>query len=336
MKKSELSTIKLSIIIPLLNASGDVEGVFLSLFNQNKVDLKEFEIIIVDDGSTDTTLKEIERFKTLLKGYRNVSIISHDSREGLPKTRLDGAKYAKGKFITFVDKKIRPDQDYFYNLLNKNRNIVIGNVYINKKLGPWSLVLSLIREKLYYPYFNHDFKDVVLDYEAYKLFKNKGGGSAMLVLRDYFIDASKNQSLSMDSNDDSMLIEALTKKEPLLKTSSARAQYLNRTGFLENIIHLYNRGPKFFDYYGKIGSRFFNFILLYFLILFFTILFIFIEPSVLLIELAGFLIVNISISLYISKGLRDFFTSIYILPLAAVAFATGVFKGAIMKLLRLY
>ncbi|MDQ3075860.1 MAG: glycosyltransferase [bacterium] len=334
MKNKDLYT--LSIIFPLLDASEDVEPVFKSVAKQIKIKKSSIEIIVIDDGSKDDTVSVVENSKKLFDKFGNFSIIIHKNRKGLPATRLDGVKIARGKYITFVDKKVRPDSDYLYQFLNKNRNFVIGNVYINKYRNAWGRVLSLVRKKLYYPYFNHEFEDIVLDTEGYRAFKNKGGGGAMFILRDYYLDVAEGQSLSMHSNDDTRLIMDLTKKEPLLKTASAKSEYLNREGFWENIIHLYNRGPKFIDFYIKPGSRFFPLIMALALVFVLNLVFAFFYPQLILIELAFSIIIDILVSIWLSEEFSDFQYLFILFPIAITIFSLGVFKGLFMKLFRLY
>ena len=52
---------KVSVIIPAYNAQNTIAKSIQCLLNQT---LKGIEIIVVDDGSTDDTLKVVDRFKT--------------------------------------------------------------------------------------------------------------------------------------------------------------------------------------------------------------------------------------------------------------------------------
>jgi glycosyltransferase involved in cell wall biosynthesis len=329
-------TILLSVIFPVLNASEDIEGVFYSVASQINIDKSAIEIIVVDDGSSDDTVQKVLDNQAVFEGFADFQLLRHKKLLGLAQTRHDGAEAAKGKYLTFVDKRTRPDPDYLQNLLNKNHDFVVGNIYMDKHASIWDRLLVLIRKKLYHPYFNHPFKDVLLDFEAYRKFKNKGGGGAMLVLRRDYLQASKNIRRSVNVNDDSMLIENLTKHTPLLKTSTAKAKYLNRTGFWENVRHLFNRGPKFVDYYIKPGTRFFPLIMLLLAILATNLALVFIEPKFLFYELTGFLVVLVMVCFYLAEDFGDFFICLFLLPLALICFSAGIIKGFLLKLLRRY
>lgn len=326
----------MSVIFPMLNASEDVEGVFAAIAAQQKVDKSKIEVIVVDDGSTDDTIKQAKKYQKLFDGFAGFQIIQHKRRMGLAQTRYDGTLAARGEFVTFVDKKTRADKDYLHSLLVKKHNIVIGNIYMDKERSPWDRVIVLIKKKLYFPYFNHPFRDVLLDAEKYRRFKNKGGGGVMLVSRDYYLKVTENMDRGLNINDDSMVIESLAAIEPLLKTADAKALYLNRTGFHENLVHIYNRGPKFVDYYIQPGTRFFLPIVLFAVFLLANVALVFTDPVVLVYELVLILIGLFALCLYLAEGLKDFIVSSYMFPIAALAFASGVVKGLMMKLFRRY
>jgi glycosyltransferase involved in cell wall biosynthesis len=339
MQKNRVASkpsLALSIILPMMNAVSDMEDVFRAIADQTDIDKSRIEIIFVDDGSKDDTLQKAGELKSILKDYKDFRIIKHKTRKGLSATRHDGAKAARGKYITFIDKKVRPDHDYLFNFLNKNKNIIIGNVYIDKHRSLWGRFLTIIRKKIYYPYFNNDFEDIELDHAAYRKFKNKGGGSAMLVLRDYYLRIAKDQKMGANVNDDSAFIESLTKLEPLLKTSSAKTEYQNREGFFENIAHLFNRGPKFIDYYMKPGSRFFPYIILLLLLVAMNIVLLLAAPELLLYELLLLATIVVLLSLWIAEDMGDFFISLFLMPIAALSFSAGILKGILLKLLGKY
>jgi glycosyltransferase involved in cell wall biosynthesis len=84
-----------SIIIPLYNKERYVENALQSILKQT---ITDYEIIIVNDGSTDKS-KEIA-VKYLSDKIR---IIDHDNNKGLSAARNTGIKNAKSDYITFLD-----------------------------------------------------------------------------------------------------------------------------------------------------------------------------------------------------------------------------------------
>jgi glycosyltransferase involved in cell wall biosynthesis len=88
----------ISVIIPVYNAKDTIYNALSSIRCQT---WGEFEIIIVNDGSTDNSLEEIIRFK---KNHPNLKITIIDKmHEGVSATRNIGLKIAKGDYIAFLD-----------------------------------------------------------------------------------------------------------------------------------------------------------------------------------------------------------------------------------------
>lgn len=87
---------KLSIIIPCYNSECYIERCLNSLINQK---YKNVEIIVVDDGSTDSSGQII---RNIAKNDNRIRYI-HKDNTGVSDTRNVGLQIATGGFITFVD-----------------------------------------------------------------------------------------------------------------------------------------------------------------------------------------------------------------------------------------
>ncbi|MBI5071492.1 glycosyltransferase family 2 protein [Candidatus Falkowbacteria bacterium] len=88
---------KISIIIPTYQHGDAIETCLLSLFNQT---FKDFEIIVVNDGSTDNTSEILEKYKDRVK------IINQENR-GAPAARNRGFRESVGQFIIFADADVK-------------------------------------------------------------------------------------------------------------------------------------------------------------------------------------------------------------------------------------
>lgn len=90
--------IKLSIIVPVYNVEKYIRPCFESIFKQGLND-DEYEIIIVNDGSTD---RSMDMIVDIIKQHSNITIISQDN-QGLSVARNNGIRIAKGEYILMPD-----------------------------------------------------------------------------------------------------------------------------------------------------------------------------------------------------------------------------------------
>ena len=89
---------KLSIIIPVYNVEQYVERCLLSVTGQG-ISSDEYEIIVVNDGSTDGSLAAVEK---ITENFDNVRVVSQEN-QGLSAARNKGLSIAKGEYVWFVD-----------------------------------------------------------------------------------------------------------------------------------------------------------------------------------------------------------------------------------------
>lgn len=91
------NTVKVSIIVPAYNVEARISKCLNSLVNQTTNE--PFEVLVVDDGSTDRTSRIIDRFAG---EYSNVRVI-HKENGGVSSARNIGINGARGEWIMFVD-----------------------------------------------------------------------------------------------------------------------------------------------------------------------------------------------------------------------------------------
>ncbi|MEA2020724.1 MAG: glycosyltransferase [Patescibacteria group bacterium] len=93
-----MKKLSLSIVIPAYNREGVVEEVIDSLFSQS-LDKERYEIIVIDDASTDNTYKI---FKELESKYP-IRLFRNNRNKGPAAARNFGVKQAQGSVILFLD-----------------------------------------------------------------------------------------------------------------------------------------------------------------------------------------------------------------------------------------
>jgi len=86
---------KISVIIPVYNCEEYISDTIDSLLNQT---YRDFEIILVDDGSTDNSCKLIKEMPD-----RRIKLFFNDRNRGIAYTRNKGVELSNGEFIAFLD-----------------------------------------------------------------------------------------------------------------------------------------------------------------------------------------------------------------------------------------
>ncbi|TDN82182.1 glycosyltransferase involved in cell wall biosynthesis [Salegentibacter sp. 24] len=103
-----------SVIIPNYNRSSSVRTAVRSVLNQS---FKDFELIVVDDKSTDDSLIELNKIKD-----EKLNVYQLEKNSGAATARNYGANIARGEFISFLDSDDYYEKDFLeesYQKLSK-------------------------------------------------------------------------------------------------------------------------------------------------------------------------------------------------------------------------
>lgn len=106
---------KFSIIIPVYNVKDYIDKSLNSVISQTE---KDFEAIVVDDGSTDESSLKCDEFS---KKDKRIKVI-HKNNGGLSDARNEGVKKAKGDYIIFLDSDDYMDKDLLKEINNSIDN----------------------------------------------------------------------------------------------------------------------------------------------------------------------------------------------------------------------
>jgi glycosyltransferase involved in cell wall biosynthesis len=117
---------KISIIIPAYNEGRYIYNnlqEFVRIFSKLGID---FEIIVVDDGSTDNTLQEANKLDD-----NRLKVVSYNKNQGKGYALKYGIKHATGRYITFIDADmdLPPEQltVFMEKMKETGADIVIGS-----------------------------------------------------------------------------------------------------------------------------------------------------------------------------------------------------------------
>ena len=119
----------ISIIMPAYNCEKTIKQSIDSVLKQNYCD---WELLIINDGSTDNTLKIINEYQE----YTKIKVINQKNA-GPSSARNKGLEFANGKYITFLDSDDYLDENYIKVLIESidNNDMVICNYYIFNNNG---------------------------------------------------------------------------------------------------------------------------------------------------------------------------------------------------------
>ena len=144
---------KLSIVVPVYNAQYFVSRTIDTILFST---LDNFEIILVDDGSTDDSPKILDWYA---KKYKNLFKVFHKKNEGVARARMDGLNLASGEYVAFCDSDDLVHQymyEKLYNAAVKEKSLIsIGKTYEITDYYTKKIILNV----------NSDDDYIVYDYE---------------------------------------------------------------------------------------------------------------------------------------------------------------------------
>ena len=116
----------ISIIIPVYNVEKYLDKCIQSILNQS---YKNFELILIDDGSTDHSKNICDKWHKLDSRIKTI----YQKNTGVSKARNKGLSIAKGQYITFIDSDDWIAQDYLQTLITYiqkyNVDIIVSGIY---------------------------------------------------------------------------------------------------------------------------------------------------------------------------------------------------------------
>lgn len=137
-----------SIIMPAYNCEKYVVEAIESVINQT---YSNFELIVIDDGSKDNTLKIINDFA---EKDNRIKALQNEKNSGVSETRNRGISLAEGNWIAFLDsddiwveEKLEKQMNYAKE--NKADFTFTGSAYIDEEGNPYSGIFK-VPEKVSY------------------------------------------------------------------------------------------------------------------------------------------------------------------------------------------
>ena len=220
-----------SIVVPIYNVEGYLKKCLDSILNQTFVD---YEIILVNDGSTDQSLSIIKEY---MSKYPDIKLINQENK-GLSEARNSGLKEARGNYVLFVDSDDFIDKDL---LLNLNESIINNPDLVRFQLRVVSDKTIDINEEAFDSLNGHDaFKKII----KYRFVENAW---AYLYSRKYLIDNGFLFKPNMYHEDYGLIPLAIIKASKVNSISYIGYNYVQRSNSIMSDSNYMKTRKKAFD-----------------------------------------------------------------------------------------
>lgn len=156
----------ISVVIPVYNEEGNLRPLTHSLFEVLERLGQEFEVIFVDDGSTDKSLMLLQNLK---KTYPQIRVVKFEHNSGQTAAFDCGFKAARGDIVITMDADLQNDPRDMPRLIEALEDCDMVYGWRKKRQDPFlklaaSKIANYIRNKLT----SEDIKDVGCSLKAYK------------------------------------------------------------------------------------------------------------------------------------------------------------------------
>lgn len=331
MKKLKFSNF--SVVIPAYNAQATMQDCLDALaIAIGAVEMRDWEIIIVDDGSTDNTADIINSYQTKLP-IKRINQTNH----GRFATRAAGAKKARFANLLFLDTKAQIMPEALIFLAQQQRDHPERMIWNSSNLMAKDThnIVTMFNEasvQLVWGAYHNNPRLVGFGSDEFDYYPK--GTTCLYLPKQLYRDACSSFSTSKDTryvSDDTRLLRAVATTEKIWISPNFCCRYLGRTSIQDFVGWVYNRGILFVDSYLHRGTRFCWLIIFGVLspVVFIGMVLLF--PILLCLPV----LVWLAAMLYFSRRL----SAVYLRAIATLswlyvpAFLLGIYKGVALRLL---
>ena len=137
---------KVSVVVPIYNSENTLVRCLNSLSNQSADD---FEVIMVDDGSTDSSSLICKSYSDKYDNFKYV----YQDNQGPLKARINGIEQSYGKYIAFADSDDWLEIDHIKNLLEieerEHPDMIATGCYVENSKGVEEIVNNNLNDGVY-------------------------------------------------------------------------------------------------------------------------------------------------------------------------------------------
>ena len=328
-----------SVIIPAYNAAEWLEP------TTNKIDealirakIKDAEIIIIDDGSSDGTYTTAQKLEASVPVHALTQ-----PNQGRFLTRKRGVRIAKYPTIFFVDTRVWIDNNSLKYVLEQQhqhpeRLVWNGDVEVHKKgnvIARFGDAVTRIGWRRYHGnprLLSYD----ITDFDHYP--KGTGIFIAPKSLLTQAIRWFESQTKDIkNSSDDTLLIRYIAERERIWISPGFTSLYFARTTLKGFIGHTYHRGMFFVDGFLRPGTRFYYPLVGFLAISFISVITLIFIPAVIpfaLIILSMLWVLELLTALCLRIGAKDSLSLFLLTPVFALFYGLGIWRAFIYRIVK--
>ena len=317
----------LSVVIPIYNSARYIRDTLDALIvSLEFAAIKEYEVIVVDDGSTDELNQVIAELPNIV-GLKIAKI----KNSGRLSARNHGLKLANYDLILLIDSRVLIKKESIKQAISSFKSlgkpILIPTVEYKEGLPSVAYFWEGL-EKMAWRFYFENPRVVKLDEVNFN--RVPKGTTSLMMSREPFlsvaIEVSNSNKGKKHLNDDTLIFRNLLAETPIYLDPNFRVVYTPRSNFRDFLIHATHRGTVASDgYFHRESSarRVFIFGISFVAILVSLIVYIDLK---LLFPLAFF---GVLLGLYLSRGvpLRARISNFLYFPAFALAYVYGILKS---------
>ena len=284
----------------------------------------KYEIIVVNDGSTDNTAAVVEK-------YTSARLINLDQNMGRVVARETGARNANHDLLLFIDSRCVASNDLLATLEQiAYQPVISGHIVrtsdISRK-NRYEQVIDLFRLKYYS---DSRVKEYWIDGENFD--RSPKGTTCLFISRELFLECQP-PSKGRHVNDDTRILKEVVKRKPILRHQDVKIEYHGRSDSKSALKHIFYRGPRFQDYYLCRGGIYYGYFTGSIIVGLASVTIGIIFPRAWIYYSLALALGIFGAAFYLSKNVKDFFIVLLYLPLITITFITGILYGKVRVLL---
>lgn len=239
-----MNPLGISIIIPVYNGESTLEECLQALFFQEDIVRSQYEVIVVDDGSTDRTEIISKRFDVV---YKKLS-----SNQGRIVARETGAKLAQFEKLLFIDSRVIASANLVVTALEYEKDICYAGDLGEDEGEQRDIdkLFFILRTHYYKPYYPQRERIVELTQDNF--YKLPKGTTCLLIPKDVFLK-SLPEVKGKTVNDDTKIFHHIlfNQQKNVYRSKDLKVRYLQRDVSENFSKWLIGRGTLYTSFYFK-------------------------------------------------------------------------------------